>query len=167
MAVLVILVFFFLLQAPDFYVQHMLLLHSLQLKWERVALHVMHWLGNKGFSWQARGESLISCQRAHPTFSQKAGALQWTQNLSHVQQIKLPWGQKTVRILSFSFTSLKQLSVTWTEGPEYVSIESSMLPSIWPHLATRQTSIAITGDRALQRVRQAKIVKKPTAALLK
>lgn len=39
---------FFLLQAPDFYVQHMLLLHSLQLKCERVDLHVMHWLGNEG-----------------------------------------------------------------------------------------------------------------------
>lgn len=100
--------------------------------------------------------SLISCHK--PLVEGQYAAVK-TESVSGTANQILPWGQKKKKGSVIQLQIIKAASITWAKGPEYVPISSNMLPSIWPHLASHLTSIAITGDSAMKQVRQIQIVK--------
>lgn len=84
-----------------------------------------------------------------------------TESVSGIANQILPRGKKKrkKKAAVIQFQIIKAASITWAEGTEHARISSSMLSSIWPHLASHLTSIAITGDSAMKQVRQIQIVK--------
>lgn len=99
-------------------------------------------LETKGFSWKAREKS--HSHRSHSAFRRGAVHFSGHSGISlRYGKLNPPGGKHCLN--SVDQLHITEAAVTWTVSHQFASTESSMFPSIWPHLATHQTSIAITG----------------------